>query len=81
MGFESLAEAVSIISKAIGSVKGVGAIFVLAGFALILAVIVGIGGWLFIRLIKKIPRMTIGEFLKFIILFSLGLIVIGILLP
>ncbi len=81
MGLDSLVEAVSIIGNALASAKGLGSILVLAGFSLILALIVGFGGWLLIRLVKKIPRMTPIEFLKFVIFFSLGLIVVGILLP
>ncbi|MET1159968.1 MAG: hypothetical protein ABWW65_03315 [Thermoprotei archaeon] len=81
MGLETLQEIGSAIANALGGLKGIGAALVVAGLAILLIIGASIGIYLFIRLIKQIPNMTIWEFVKFTVIFAVALVVIGIVLP
>ncbi|RLG79644.1 MAG: hypothetical protein DRO13_05580 [Thermoprotei archaeon] len=81
MGLEVFYEIGQALSETFSAVKGVGAALVIAGVAILLIIGVSIGLYALIRLIKRIPYMTVWEFIKFTVVFALALIVVGIVLP
>ncbi len=81
MGLESIANALGAIGSVLGGAQGIGTALALAGFLILLIMGAGFLVWVLIRLIKQIPRMTPGEFLKFMVILAFGLIVAGAVLP
>lgn len=68
---------VELLSKT----NGVGFWVFMAGFIILLIVIAAIVIKLLVSLIKLIPSLTVGQFIKLLIAFALVLIVVGIFLP
>jgi hypothetical protein len=63
------------------SVSGVGFWVFLVGFTLILLVVAALFIKLLITLVKLIPNMTVGQFLKLIVVMGIVLIVAGFFIP
>ncbi len=81
MGLESLGEAFNAIASIFSGASGIGTALVLAGIILLLVLGIGFGLWFLINIVKQLPKMSVRQFLKFIIVFAVGLIVAGIILP
>jgi len=63
------------------SISGVGFWVFLVGFTLILLVVAALFIKLLITLVKLIPNMTVGQFLKFIVIMGVILVVMGLFIP
>ena len=63
------------------SISGVGFWVFLVGFTLILLVVAALFIKLLITLVKLIPNMTVGQFLKFIVVMGVVLVVMGLFIP
>jgi uncharacterized membrane protein YidH (DUF202 family) len=81
MGLDTLVEAGNAIARAFAGVSGIGSVLVIIGLGILLAIGVGFGIYILVQLIKQIPRMTPWQFLKFIVLSAVTLIIVGIILP
>lgn len=81
MGLDALFQAGNALISFFAGLNGIGTILVVIGLGILLTIGAGIGVYMLIQLIKQIPRMTPWEFLKFIVLSAVILIVIGIILP
>ncbi len=81
MGFGNLVKVFEALASLFSGVEGVGVLLAALGIIMLLATVSGFVVWALIGFIKKVPRMTLGEFLKFIVVFSGVLIVLGILIP
>jgi uncharacterized membrane protein YidH (DUF202 family) len=81
MGVEALVQAGQAIANAFSGANGLGAIFVAVGLAILLAIGIGFGLYILVNFIRQIPRMTVGQFLKFIVFSAVTLIVVGVILP
>ncbi len=81
MGLGSLGEAFGAIAGLFSGVSGVGTVLVLAGITLLLVLGIGFLLWFLINIVKQLPKMSVSEFLKFVVVFAVGLIIAGIILP
>ncbi|MEM2579126.1 MAG: hypothetical protein QXN38_01575 [Desulfurococcaceae archaeon] len=81
MGFENVAKVFEALANLFSGVEGAGVFLAALGIIMLLATIGGFVVWALIGFIKRVPKMTLGEFLKFIVVFSGILIVLGILVP
>ncbi|ABN70366.1 hypothetical protein Smar_1275 [Staphylothermus marinus F1] len=81
MGLDTLLQAGNAITSFFAGLNGVGAVLVVIGLGILLAIGAGIGLYMLVQLVKQIPRMTPWEFLKFVVISAVVLIVIGIILP
>jgi len=80
----TISTVVAFLEKLAGvfsSVSGVGFWVFLAGFTLILLVGTALFIKLLITLVKLIPNMTVGQFLKFIVIMGVVLVVVGLFIP
>ncbi len=81
MGFENVVKVFEALANLFSGVEGAGVFLAALGIIMLLATIGGFVMWALIGFIKRVPKMTLGEFLKFIVVFSGILIVLGILVP
>ncbi len=81
MGLESLINAINTIGSVLSGAKGIGTTLVLAGLIILLMLGIGFALWFVVNVIKQLPKMTLGQFLKFILVFAVVLIIAGIILP
>jgi hypothetical protein len=81
MGLEILYELGRTFSEAFSAVNGIGAVLVIVGFTILAIIGVSVGLYMFAKLVKQIPNMTVWEFVKFTTLFAIALIIVGIILP
>ncbi len=81
MGVESLTNALSTIGSVLSGAQGIGTALVLAGILILLFMGIGFGLYLLVNIIKQLPKMTLGQFIKFLMLFAVVLIIAGIILP
>lgn len=68
---------VELLSKA----SGVGFWIFMAGFTILLVVLIALAIRFIISLIKIIPNLTVGQFIKLIVALGIVLIMVGIFLP
>lgn len=81
MGLGSIVGALETIGALLGGAQGIGTALALAGFLILLIMGAGFLVWLTVKLIRQIPHMTPGEFLKFMLVLAIGLIAAGAVLP
>lgn len=81
MGLEALVQAGQALTSIFSGISGIGAILVIVGLGILLAVGIGFVAYVLIRFLKTLPKMTPWEFLKFVIVSAVALIIIGIIIP
>ncbi len=84
MSKTTISTIVAFLEKLAGvfsSISGVGFWVFLVGFTLILLVVAALFIKLLITLVKLIPNMTVGQFLKFIVVMGVVLVVMGLFIP
>ncbi|MEM4718227.1 MAG: hypothetical protein QXE81_05660 [Desulfurococcaceae archaeon] len=84
MGSETLAkigEFMNGLIRLLTGLSGIGFWLFVAGFILLIFLGLVVLGRLFYAVIRTIPNMTVGQFVKFIVVLAVVLIVVGIFLP
>ncbi|MCD6196910.1 MAG: hypothetical protein J7J82_09010 [Staphylothermus sp.] len=81
MGLEALIQAGQALTSIFSGISGIGAILVIVGLGILLAIGIGFVAYVFIQFLKSLPKMTPWEFLKFVIVSALALIIIGVIIP
>ncbi len=81
MGLDALVQAGQALANLFNGISGVGAVLVVVGLAILLAIGVGFALYILVNLIKQIPKMTPWQFLKFVVFSAVVLIVVGVVLP
>ncbi|MCD6301455.1 MAG: hypothetical protein J7L82_05225 [Staphylothermus sp.] len=81
MGLDALVQAGQALTNIFSGISGIGAFLVIAGLGILLAVGAGFVAYILIQFIKSLPKMTPWEFLKFVIVSAVALIIVGIIVP
>ena len=81
MSLATLQYAVQTFGSLGSSVHGIGYYMVLAGFAILGAILAGVAALATVRFLRRIGDMSPGQFIVFMAMVGLGLIIIGTLLP
>lgn len=80
MGLEKIGWLIDGLATALSGVKGLGPVFFAIGFIILMLIGVTFALAFLIRVIKELPNMTVGQFLKALIIMSFALMFLGIIL-
>lgn len=80
MGLEKISWLIEGLATALSGVKGLGPLFFAIGFIVLIIIGVAFALAFLVRVIKELPNMTVGQFLKALIIMSFVLMLLGVLL-
>lgn len=81
MTLSKISDFVSQLSALLSRVSGVGFWLFMLGIALLAILLFAIVIKLLIHLVKILPNLTIGQFIKFVLVLAVILIVVGLFVP